>query len=131
MTALTAPIPFAALTYSPAVDDDFCDAFITDLLAHPREWRHSGRAAMAARAPGADCDPGILAEYSYRAATVWRRLGHVIDGDTQLGFRWMGCRRPRFTTLAWASQWPDVPMNVREHRRASVAREQLTLKEAL
>ena len=71
------------------------------------------------------------AEYAYRAALVWRRLGHVIDGDNQLGYRWRGCRRPRFLDVAWASQWPDVPPAARQHRRRQPLDGQLRWREAI
>jgi len=130
MTNLTAPIPFAGIptdTYSPACDDGFCDAIVADLIDHRDEWRHPGRVVLEQRAPGCQLSAVELAEYTYRAVTVWRRLGHVIDGDTQLGYRWRGCQRPRFVNLAWASQWPNVPMNVRVHRRRQPPSEQMTM----
>lgn len=102
--------------YNPCHDEAFCDDVVNYLRDHKGEWCHPGRFVLQTRM--GDCDAVTLAEFTYRAVTVARRLGDVIDGDTQLGYRYRCWRRVRFTDLAWASQWPDVPpMNLRSHKR--------------
>jgi hypothetical protein len=108
-----------ATAYSPAHDPDFPAAFLRDLLAHPGEWRHAGRAVVEERDPESELLQGgfgamQLAEYSYRAAQLWRSRGHVIEGSTVLGYRWVDVKPPR----PFGRTWADLPVNVRSHKRA-------------
>ena len=69
---------------------------------------------------GEECDAIVLAEATYKAVAIARRLGDVIEGDTCKGYRYMGYQRVRFVNVEWASRWPDVPAEDRQHRRAFV-----------
>lgn len=111
--------------YNPATDPDFVSDVVNDLREHPHEWRHAGRIVLERR--GADCEPVILAEYTYKAVQVARRLGDLVDGDTVLGYRYVGFRQRKFVKVEWASRWPEVPLDDRPHRRRRRAAGQLVL----
>ena len=115
--------------YDPRHDPSFPSDVVNLLRDNRGEWLHPGRIVLEQR--GGECDPILLADATYRAVTNARRLGDVIEGDPARGYCYRRFERVRFVDLAWASQWPDVPVNMRSHRRAGTVQGQMALHEAV
>jgi hypothetical protein len=84
----------AAGSYNPRHDPDFPDILIGDLLRHFGEWRQLGQIYAA--------DVWAVRD----VVEIGRRLGLVIEGDRQRGYRLVGFQRRRYVHVRKASAWP-------------------------
>ena len=104
MTAVAAMALQPDTDYRPEHDPAFFDDVAGDLLEHLGEWRHSGRIVLEMR--GGYCDSADLARATGRVVEELRRIGLVISGDRELGYRLVGIRRVRWVKSQTVLIWP-------------------------
>jgi len=115
--------------YAPWLDEEFVSDVVNILRRREGEWVHPGRIVLEMR--GGECDPFLLAQATYKAVCVARRLGDQISGDTVLGYRYEGFTRTRYIRIASALVWPPAVTDERSHKAAPQLPGQMTIKEAL
>jgi len=91
----------------------FVELVLNDLLEHRDEWRRLGRLY----AP--DCLAHDRSCVVRDAVFIGRRLGFVIEGDLNRGYRYLRWQRPRYVRIKGVSEGVDSL----ESRVADVMRE--------
>ena len=106
----TPPRYLPADDYSPLHDPRFLSDVIDAVLQAHGEWCHPGRLVLAAR--GGTCDSHLLADATHYAVEQARRLGLVIEGDKDLGYRFVRFEYLTYVRPRHVLCWPPDEMPV-------------------